>query len=115
MRRSFATASTSLRYANGHNEIQEVLACARTENAGLHGRRGLEEHLVGRDGHKAIEHILVIQGDLNAFARHFAADNFLGRAHVLRGRVDNRVARFGVDVDFHGRRKRTHQAHASLQ
>ena len=72
MRRSFATASTSLRYANGHNEIQEVLACARTENARLHGRRGLEEHLVGRDRHKAVEYILVIQGDLNAFARHIA-------------------------------------------
>ena len=42
---------------------------------------------------------LVIQSVLDTFARHFAADNFLGRAHVLRGRVD-RVTRFGVDVDF---------------
>ncbi len=107
-------AGTSLRYANGHNERYRKLACARTEKCcrASPGDGSRKNTWSVRDRRTPSSTPTGDSKRSDTFARHFAADNFLGRAHVLRGRVD-RVTRFGVDVDFHGRRKHSPSPRAS--
>ncbi len=54
----------------------------------------------------------MIEGYLYVVARNFARDDFLGRTNVLSRRVDHRIARSAANIDFHGRRKCAHNAHA---
>lgn len=87
--------------ADGHGEVQEVFLVDTLEDAGLEGGLQLDKH-VTLDHVESVEDVLVIEGDLHAWAVYLGADDLGCSTDICGVGGDGDVLTLGRELEPDG-------------